>query len=80
MYSYAQDEHLIAKMTPTPDVTGDDDNHYTAPPQISLDVSCPKLYHFKVIQIWWHSPFKKTDSQDTAQEILILWDLPGLQT
>jgi hypothetical protein len=28
MYIYAQDEHLMVKMTPTPDVVGDDDDHY----------------------------------------------------
>jgi hypothetical protein len=29
VHSYGQDKHLIAKTTPTPDVDGNDDNHYT---------------------------------------------------
>jgi hypothetical protein len=28
MYSYTQDEQVMAKKTPTPDVVDDDDNHY----------------------------------------------------
>jgi hypothetical protein len=34
MYSYAEDEHLIAKTILTPNVMGDDDNKYAALPQI----------------------------------------------
>ncbi len=29
VHSYRQDKHLMAKMTPTPNVEDNDDNHYT---------------------------------------------------
>jgi hypothetical protein len=31
MYSNTQDEYLITKTTPTPDVEDGDDDHYAAP-------------------------------------------------
>jgi hypothetical protein len=34
MYSFDQNEHLMAKATLTLDVVRDDDDHYTTPPQI----------------------------------------------
>jgi hypothetical protein len=38
MYSYAEDEHLMAKMTLTPDIVDDDGYHHATPPQISLQI------------------------------------------
>jgi hypothetical protein len=34
MYIYTQDEYLMVKTTPTPNVVDNDNNHYVAPLQI----------------------------------------------